>query len=48
MDQNTFFESLVRWNFWGERKFPELRERDLMREIISYVEEPFPFHLKKS
>lgn len=45
MDHNTLFESLVRWNFWGERKFPELRERDLMREIISYVADPFPLVL---
>jgi len=42
MDQETLFESLVRWNFWGKKDFPLLKQREIMKDIISYVEEPFP------
>ncbi len=42
MDQETLFESLVRWNFWGKRNLPILKQREIMKEIISYVEDPFP------
>lgn len=41
-DKDTLFESLVRWNFWGGRRSPLLKMRNILNELKLYIEDPYP------
>ncbi|MFQ5706651.1 MAG: ATP-binding protein [bacterium] len=45
MDKNTLFETLVRWNYWGKRSLQRLQVRQLMDDMLPFVEEPYPLVL---
>jgi len=42
MDKDILFESLVRWNSWGQKPSIRLQSRDLLPQIVPYLHEPFP------
>lgn len=42
MEKETLFETLVRWNYWGQRSFEGLRSRYLLDQIFPYFNEPYP------
>ncbi len=44
-NEEIVFESLLRWNIWGKRKLPILRNREILQTIYSYLDDNNPFIL---
>lgn len=42
MDKDNLFASLVRWNYWGDKPLPELKDREILRTIMKYEPDPLP------
>ena len=45
MDKNLLFEILVRWNSWGHKPSTRLHARELLPQIVQYLDEPSPIVL---
>ena len=42
MDGADLFETLVRWNYWGKKRFGRLLPRRVLKETESFLEDPNP------
>ena len=45
MEQDRIFETLVRWNYWGKKPLPSLKDRMLLQTIHNFIDDKLPIIL---
>ena len=45
MDKDILFATMLRWNAWGKRPLEKLHAREVIAQIVPYIDEPFPIVL---